>query len=64
MFSWCENLSNIKINFTSWVDDNGESCTTDWTYGVNNTGTFTCPLPLPTERGEHRIPGGWDVNNV
>ena len=64
MFSWCENISNIKVNFTSWTDDNGESCTTDWTYGVKNTGTFTCPLPLPIERGEHRIPNGWDVNNA
>lgn len=64
MFAWCENISNIKVNFTSWADDNSESCTTQWTSGVKNTGTFTCPLELPIERSDSRIPDGWEVNNA
>ena len=64
MFVWCENLSNIKVNFTSWLDDNGDSCTTQWTTGVKNTGTFTCPSELPIERSDYRIPEGWEVNNA
>lgn len=64
MFVWAENISNIKVNFTSWVDDNSESCTTQWVGGVDNTGTFTCPSELQIERGVHRIPEGWEVNNA
>jgi hypothetical protein len=63
MFIYAENISNIKVNFTSWVDDNNESCTTQWIAGVNDTGTFTCPVELPIERGINRIPEGWDVSN-
>lgn len=60
MFSRCTKLNNIKVHFTSWV----ENATNNWVAGVSSSGTFYKPSALPTKFGDSYIPPGWTVVNI
>lgn len=60
MFSRCTKLNNIKVHFTSWV----ENATNNWVAGVSSSGTFYKPSALPTKFGDSYIPTGWTVVNI
>ena len=58
MFFGCTQLNNINVNFSAW---NPSNATQNWVNGVSSSGTFTCPVDLPEEFGDSRIPTGWTV---
>ena len=60
MFINCENLSQIKVNFTEW----NETSTAEWVYGVAPIGYFICPKALAEEIGSDRIPEGWILKYI
>ena len=64
MFKDCENISIIKIHFTSWDISAFNGKTNGWVSGVSPTGTFYKPSALPEEYGIGKIPTGWTVVNI
>lgn len=59
MFSNCNKLNNINVNFSVWDPEN--NATRFWVIDVSSSGTFICPETLPQEFGSDRIPTGWTV---
>ena len=59
MFEGCKKLSNIQVNFSSWVD----GATDYWVNYVASSGTFTKPSALSETYGNSKIPSNWTVVN-
>ncbi|MBQ3655837.1 MAG: hypothetical protein II956_03170 [Bacteroidales bacterium] len=60
MFRGCTSLEKISVGFSSW----GNGYTTNWTYGINTTGTLICPesLPAKSDNTGTYIPKNWTKN--
>ena len=58
-FTYCNNLSKIRVNFKKW-----SNATQNWMLGIASVGTFYKPSALPEERGGSRIPNNWKVVNT
>ena len=58
MFNMCDKLQLLEVEFTDW--NNGNS-TGNWLFGVAETGALACPKELVVERGDSKIPVGWNV---
>ncbi len=64
MFSGCEQLNSICVNFNKWptrtwvTDPDGNI---NWVANVSETGTFVCPNNLEIKYGDCYIPKGWTV---
>lgn len=63
LFAGSVNLKEIKVNFSNWQDDTGDS-TANWVNNVATEGTFYKPSALPEEYEINRIPVGWTVVNI
>lgn len=65
LFYGCSSLKALDVAFTSF---NPSGSTTDWLYGVAETGIFRCPTALGTaatiSRGANYCPAGWTVENT
>ena len=60
MFSYCKELTSVRVSFTAW----GSGNTKNWLYAVASGGTFHKPSALPNTRGVSNIPEGWTVVNI
>lgn len=60
MFVNCDELTEIAVHFTAWV----EGATEDWVDGVASEGTFYKPAALPEIRGTSYIPAGWKIKDI
>ena len=60
MFNRCNKIDNIKVSITEWH----ENATDNWLWHVSETGFFEGPMELAVERGENRIPEGWNIFKV
>jgi hypothetical protein len=62
MFSNCSSLNYIKCLAT---DISASDCTSNWVYGVANTGTFVkSPNMLSWTTGNSGIPSNWTVQDA
>lgn len=57
MFNGDSKVNHIKTHFIP----NGTNSCRAWVKGVAATGTFECPSPGTTERGDNYIPAGWTM---
>lgn len=62
MFHGCERLKSITVGFLNW--NGATDATFGWVEGVDDTGTFRCPVGLAEETGVDRIPSGWTKINL
>ena len=60
LFSGCNSLTSIKVNFTEWNTSNMLS----WVYGISPNGVFIKPSLLSEEYGKDRIPSNWEIINI
>ncbi|MBR5695029.1 MAG: leucine-rich repeat protein [Paludibacteraceae bacterium] len=69
MFDYCKNISQIKVNFTEWMEWDPERRYGDagsWVYSVARNGTFICPKALPQQYDEYgrKIPARWTAQYI
>ncbi len=69
MFDYCKNISQIKVNFTEWMEWDHERRYGDagsWVYSVARNGTFICPKALPQQYDEYgrKIPARWTTQYI
>lgn len=61
MFNGCSSLNSIKCLAT---DMSANRCTTNWVYGVANSGTFIKDSSATWSTGNSGIPSGWTVEDA
>ena len=68
MFDGCQNISQIKVNFTEWMEWDPEHRygSGTWASGVASHGTFICPKALPKQYEDYgaKIPPRWAVQYI
>lgn len=56
MFSGCNRIASISVDFTDWSPANA---TNGWVTNVSSNGTFHCPTSLSDVYDASHIPVGW-----